>query len=306
VDTPHGIQSLLKIPLSQSKLLFGKPPVVEDLSYFVTGDRVVHPNTSMKPCCEEDPGQEKGEIAVSQILFPVPEIVEALEACKKPVLGLHKGCENITGIRQKGQGQQICFDKSDLACRNLIEFLLTVRAEPVPVTELFLDDRPAMLQEPSLGLLPEHVLQGKEGNEHLQGLVKVAVHEIEIRRRPGACLVDLLVREQDSLQKDTVCQSKGSKVFHCYRRKRTDEEKRVVVERGEPYVSIVLRGFPRFPGSGWLAKGCGRAAEPVHALVPKGSHPACHPLGLVVQDPKGCLRYFRNGTAAHDKEPLLL
>ena len=79
------------------------------------------------------------------------------------------------------------------------------------VAELFLDDRPAVLEEPPLGFLPEYVFQRKEGDEHLQGLVKVAVNEIEIRWRPGSSLVDLLVREQDGLQKDTVGQSKGAK-----------------------------------------------------------------------------------------------
>ncbi len=98
MDILHGIQGLLKIVLSQSKLLFGNPPVVEDLSYFVSRNRIASTNVSIKPSCEEDPGQKKGEISVPQILFPVPEIVEALEACKKPVLGFHKGCENVRGV----------------------------------------------------------------------------------------------------------------------------------------------------------------------------------------------------------------
>ena len=105
MDIPNGIQGLLEILLGQSKLLFGNPPVVEDLPYFVSRSRLASTNVSMKPSCEEDPGQKKGEITVPQIFFPVPEIVEALEACKKPVLRLHKGCENVRGVRQRGHGQ---------------------------------------------------------------------------------------------------------------------------------------------------------------------------------------------------------
>ena len=80
------------------KLLFGNPPVVEDLSHFVSRNRVASTNVDVKPSCEQDPGQKKGEIAVPQILFPVLEVVEALEACKKPVLRFHEGCENVGGI----------------------------------------------------------------------------------------------------------------------------------------------------------------------------------------------------------------
>jgi hypothetical protein len=247
MDILHGVQGLLKIVLSQSKLFFCDPPVVEDLPHFVSRDRIAPTNVGLKPSCEEHPGQQIGEIAVLQILLPVPEIVEALEACKKPVLGFHKGCQNPRGVRQHGHGQQVCLDESDFAGSDLEELLLGVRTEPVPVAELFLDDRPAVLQEPPLGLLPEHVFDGKEGDEHLQGLVKVAVHEIEILRCPGSSLVDLLVREEDGLQKDTVGQRKGSKVFKSHRRKRTDEEKRVIVKGRETYVSFVSRGLSRFP-----------------------------------------------------------
>ena len=92
IDILHGVQGLPKVVLSQLKLLFGNPPVVKDLSYFFSRNGIASTNLGMKPSCEQDPGQKKGKIAVPQILFPVPEIVEALEACKKPVLGFHKGC----------------------------------------------------------------------------------------------------------------------------------------------------------------------------------------------------------------------
>jgi len=75
-------------------------------------------------------------------------------------------------ITNSGKGFWVSIDEGDFAGRDLEEFVPCVAAKPAAVAALFLDDCPRMLEKPFLGFLPEVVIQRKEWEEQLQGLVE--------------------------------------------------------------------------------------------------------------------------------------
>jgi hypothetical protein len=72
VGLPGEIEGFLEIVLSQSKMIFGNPLMVENLSDFPPRWALGSTNALLERPLEEDSRQEKGEVLLLQILFPVP------------------------------------------------------------------------------------------------------------------------------------------------------------------------------------------------------------------------------------------